>query len=384
MRSFKTFSLIIHLAGWLLFMAFPLLFINGGPDNSDPLLILQKPAYWLFCLTYIILFYVNAYLFIPRLFLKKRYIDYTIVVAALLSCVYFLQPFDRLLHSIDRPVNMTMQHAGPPPPSFRQPPPGNNKMPPPPPPNGQSMPPQDSNNRFGDPNQRRHIDTTSLFIFLMIMALSTATKTVQQWQLTEQRAAQAEADRASAELSFLKAQINPHFLFNTLNNIYTLAITEDKNTADSIMKLSNIMRYVTDDVTADYVPLQSEIDCIGDYIELQRLRTSKNANIEFQVTGDPGRKKISPLIMMTFIENVFKHGISKNKSFFISIRITVHENRVNFFCQNQVFTTQTENNRHGIGIKNTKKRLAYLYPGRHVLNISNDGELYTVMLTLET
>jgi len=383
MRSFKTFSLIIHLAGWLLFMAFPLLFINGGADNSDPLLILQKPSYWLFCFTYIILFYVNAYLFIPRLFLKKRYLDYSIVVVALLTCVYFLQPFDRLLHNAERPANMTMQHAGPPPPSFRQPPPGSNKMPPPPP-NGQFRPPHGTNNNFNGPDQRRHVDTTSLFIFLMIMALSAATKTVQQWQLTEQRAAQAEADRASAELSFLKAQINPHFLFNTLNNIYTLAITGNENTANSIMKLSNIMRYVTDDVTADYVPLQSEIDCISDYIELQRLRTGKNAEIEYLVTGDPGRKKISPLIMMTFIENVFKHGISKNKPFLISIHITVHDNRVNFFCQNQVFTSQSENNRHGIGIKNTKQRLEYLYPGRHVLSISNDGDLYTVMLTLET
>ncbi|TSJ43901.1 hypothetical protein FO440_06865 [Mucilaginibacter corticis] len=383
MRSFKTFSLIIHLAGWLLFMAFPLLFINGGADNSDPLLILQKPSYWLFCFTYIILFYVNAYLFIPRLFLKKRYLDYSIVAFALLTCVYFLEPFDRLLHNAERPANMTMQHAGPPPPSFRQPPPGNNKMPPPPP-NGQFMPPHGGNNNFNGPDQRRHVDTTSLFIFLMIMALSAATKTVQQWQLTEQRAAQAEADRASAELSFLKAQINPHFLFNTLNNIYTLAITGNENTADSIMKLSNIMRYVTDDVTADYVPLQSEIDCISDYIGLQRLRTGKNAEIEYLVTGDPGRKKISPLIMMTFIENVFKHGISKNKPFLISIHITVHDNRVNFFCQNQVFTSQSENNRHGIGIKNTKQRLEYLYPDRHVLSISNDGDLYTVMLTLET
>src|SRR6202008_3873902 len=111
---------------------------------------------------------------------------------------------------------------------------------------------------------------TSLFIFIMIIALSTAAVINQQWRLTEQRAIQAEVDKANAELSFLKAQINPHFLFNTLNNIYTLAINNNEHTADSIMKLSNIMRYVTDEVGEDFVPVQNELDCIDNYIELQR------------------------------------------------------------------------------------------------------------------
>jgi two-component system LytT family sensor kinase len=383
MRRFKVFSLIIHLTGWLLFMAFPLVFINGGADSSDSILILQKPYYWLFGFTYIALFYLNANLLIPRLFLKKRYLNYSIIIVVLLTSVYFLQPFDKLLHTADKYGNRSMQRPGPPPGSFGPPPNGDQFQPPPPPPYGQFRPPANGNGGFNGP-RRNHIDTTSLFIFLMIIALSTATKTIQQWQLTEQRAAQAEADRTSAELSFLKAQINPHFLFNTLNNIYTLAITEDENTADSIMKLSNIMRYVTDEVNADLVPLQSEIDCISDYIELQRLRTGKNADIQFAVKGNTDGKTIPPLVMMTFVENVFKHGISKNKPMFVSISITVHDKRINFFCQNQVFTARAENNRTGIGMKNAKQRLAYLYPGKHTLNVSNDGELYTVMLTLES
>jgi two-component system LytT family sensor kinase len=227
------------------------------------------------------------------------------------------------------------------------------------------------------------IDSTSLFIFLMIMAISTAIKTVQQWQLTEQRAARAEADKASAELSFLKAQINPHFLFNTLNNIYTLAVTKDEYAPDSIMKLSNIMRYVTDDVSVDLVPLQSEIDCITDYIELQRLRMNDDTHIDFTVKGGADNKTIPPLVLMTFIENVFKYGISNHEPSVITINIVVNDS-ITLFCQNRIFNTKKQTQRTGIGIKNTKQRLEHLYPGRHLLYITSDNEYYTVQLTLQS
>ncbi|GAB2986350.1 hypothetical protein GCM10027049_27100 [Mucilaginibacter puniceus] len=227
---------------------------------------------------------------------------------------------------------------------------------------------------------------TSTFIFILIMALSTASKTVQQWKLTERRIAQAEADKASAELSFLKAQINPHFLFNTLNNIYSLILTGSENAADSVMKLSNIMRYVTDDVTHDFVPLQSEIDCINDYIELQRLRIGKNSPIEFTVSGDPKRKVIAPLVLMTFVENVFKYGISKREHSPIFIKIEVSDISISFFCENLVFINkgETENPSTGIGIKNTVQRLKHLYPDKYILDIVNDSKEYKVSLTLQS
>ena len=149
----------------------------------------------------------------------------------------------------------------------------------------------------------------------MMVALSMAIKMTQQWRTTQQRALQAEADKAtaeadkaSAELSFLKAQINPHFLFNILNNIYSLAITQNENTASAILKLSNTMRYLTDEVKADYVPLKREVDYIQDYIDLQRLRLSKKVKLDFSVEGDLENKKIAPLILITFVENVLFSG----------------------------------------------------------------------------
>ncbi|AYL98574.1 sensor histidine kinase [Mucilaginibacter celer] len=386
MWRFKAFSVIIHIAGWLLFMAFPLVFLNSRGQNTTIVTFLQEPAYWLFCLTYIALFYSNAYLFIPKFFITKRYWIYSAIVIVLLACVFLLRPFDKLLRSTEANRWLRNRFDMNAPPPFNGPQFGDStfrKW------DGFRQPPftQDSTARFFRPGfrHRQPLDSTSLFIFLMIMALSTAIITVQQWQQTEQRAARAEADKTSAELSFLKAQINPHFLFNTLNNIYTLAAIKDDNAADSIMKLSNIMRYVTDDVTEDFVPLQSEVDCISDYIELQRLRIGSNTKVNFEVIGETGVKKIAPLVLMTFVENVFKYGVSKHEPSQIDITINIGVHDISFYCKNRVFAVQNSDyQRTGIGIKNTIQRLEHLYPGRHLLNISNTNNQYIVQLTLQT
>ena len=419
MARFKIYKIIIHVAAWLLFMALPLLFLSGGPENStsNSLWVLKEPSYWLFCFTYIALFYINVYFLIPRLLLKRKYVQYSLMLLLLFASVYFLKPFDRLMRAnFDRWIKEQLAelpknggfwwrseqwgtrserkdstiisqrgadrfesgqhgHAQHRPDRFG---PGEHGK-------GERTL---GRGRLGGPGGGRWypVGFTSVFIFILIMALSTASKTVQQWKLTERRIAQAEADKASAELSFLKAQINPHFLFNTLNNIYSLILSGSENAADSVMKLSNIMRYVTDDVTHDFVPLQSEIDCINDYIELQRLRIGKNSPIDFTVSGDPKRKVIAPLVLMTFVENVFKYGISKREHSPIFIKIEVSDLSISFFCENLVFINkgETENPSTGIGIKNTVQRLKHLYPDKYILDIVNDGKEYKVNLTLQS
>ena len=396
MLRVKTYLISVHIAGWLLFMAFPLLFMNGGDQTNHSFLILSSPYYWLLCFTYISLFYINGYFLFPRFFFQKKYIKYFLSAALLCAGVYFLQPYDHLLHNSE-PANPFFMRQGPPPPPndnrYRQGPPqfpgdgtpdeANPSYPPPGAPRlFQSGPPHypgPGPGPFG-----RRFDSTSLFIFVMIMALSAAVKTIQQWQAIEQRAQQAETDKANAELSFLKAQVNPHFLFNTLNNIYTLAITKDKNAPDSIMKLSNIMRYVTDEATEDFVPLENELDCINNYIELQRLRLGKKTTVDFHVTGNIQQKTIAPLILMTFIENVFKYGVSKHESSNIIIGVLAAGSNITFFCENAIFTENRRNDRSGIGLENTRKRLEHLYPGRYSLSISTKNNLFAVNLNLQT
>ncbi|RFZ91974.1 hypothetical protein D0C36_11030 [Mucilaginibacter conchicola] len=408
MLRLKTFSVLIHIACWLLFMTFPLLFLNGPSGDISMGTIIASPYYWVFCATYIILFYLNTNFLFPRFFLRKRYIDFAIICFCLLSAVYVLRPYDRLFRSINGKAfsQMAAQQPGPqfgppgngaggPPPNLQ---PDSNRQQPPPAPQGMQadsaghqpqmapgnmpQPPQ-----FGNRPQfrrRKHFDSSSLFLFIMIMALSTATKTVRQWQTTEQRAISAEAEKANAELSFLKAQINPHFLFNTLNNIYTLAITSSEHTADSIMKLSNIMRYVTDEVEEDFVELQNEVNCISNYIDLQRLRLGSKTSVSFTVQGDLSGKKIAPLLLMTFVENVFKYGISKQHQSDIDINLLVKPDTITFLCVNPIFERNEKLERTGIGLNNTRQRLKHLYPGKHFLNIKDENNQFMVVLTLHS
>jgi two-component system LytT family sensor kinase len=397
MFRFKLSTFVIHAAGWLLFLIFPLLFMNGGQKGTTTWILVFSSYYWLFCLTYISLFYFNTSYLIPKFFFKKKYINYGVIVLILFGCVYFLQPFDKLLQHnprIQAQINLPVQLQ---PPSVQNQAiqgavPGNDTVSSPSShyPFG-PLPHQDL--RMQDPNAKsgiipllRHsqqLDVVSLVIFFIIMALSVAIRTVEQYQYTERKVVVAEAGKASAELSFLKAQINPHFLFNTLNNIYTLSVTNNEHTPDSIMKLSNIMRYVTDDVSEDFVRLQSEIDCLGDYISLQQLRLGSKTKVNFNISGNAGYQKIAPLILISFVENAFKYGISKQESSEIDININITDEEIVFYCGNKIFRNKASaHERTGIGIANSKQRLEQLYAQKHQLIISDDGEKFSVRLTL--
>jgi hypothetical protein len=383
----KATSIFIHAAGWLVFFGFPLLFMNRTQQNSGfTFTVILSPYYWLFCLTYIFMFYFNAWFLVPRFVFHKKYVIYGLIILLLSGCVYFLQPFDNLLlHNLKKEKQGSAAPIGP-----------------------QLMPGADSNKnmyfgplphedlRMQDPNLKKpsnqvvfihqsgNIDLVALFIFIIVIGLGIAVSTVQKWQLTEQMVIRAEAEKAHAELSFLKAQINPHFLFNTLNNIYALSVTDSEHTSESIMKLSNIMRYVTDEVTEDFVLLQSEIDCIVDYIDLQKLRLGKKTELTVNFSGDIGLQKVPPLVIMTFIENVFKYGVSKHEASVIRININVEDNKILFLCQNTVFDNRPTSNRKGIGISNTRQRLQHIYPGKHSLNINSENNMYRVELEIIT
>jgi len=261
----KASAIATHLAGWLIFLSLPLFFMTGPSGSENLSNLFLSPYYWLFSLTFLFLFYFNTYLLIPRLYLRQRFILYAGVVLLLMLVVGFLRPFDRLLS----------QSRSPGPPRFTT---GNSRPAPPP-----GSPADFNGSRPPGNRQGPKADVVSFFLYIVVVSLGLAMQIAQRWRETEKRAVQAEADKANAELSFLKAQINPHFLFNTLNNIYSMAVTLNPNTADSIMKLSNIMRYVTDEVTEDLVPLASEVACIRDYIDLQRLRLNRKTQVDFTV-----------------------------------------------------------------------------------------------------
>lgn len=361
MIRFQISTIIIHVVAWLLFISFPLLFFSqGGNFHGNWMGELSWP-YLQYPLVYMFIFYINAYYLFPRFYVKRKYTIYSFLVILLLVVVMFIKPFDRMMQEgkqNDRPR---------PPRPMTEFPRGEFKM------DERARPPIDKPFKF---------DILSFFIFAMVMGMGTALSSIKELQLTEKRAILAEADRANAELSFLKAQINPHFLYNTLNNIYTLCVTGSENAADSIMKLSNIMRYVTDEAQANYVPLQGELDCIRDFIDLQRLRLGKKVSLNYNVTGNSFGHLISPLVLMTFIENVFKYGLSNHVEAPVSINIDIFEDKIVFRSENRIFDSKQNNGRSGVGIKNTRQRLDHLYAGRYQLNIDDKSEVFSVNLVL--
>lgn len=196
----------------------------------------------------------------------------------------------------------------------------------------------------------------------------------------------AQKKKKDAELLFLKTQINPHFLFNSLNSIYSLALKKDAQTPAVLLKLAEVMRYMTYETNEEHVLLEKEIQYIRNYIELQKLRAGSNAHILFEVNGAPGTQRISPFILIVFVENGFKHGIQAGiNDTFIDIRIDLSGSELVLTVENNIgVVDETENGDfRGLGLNNVKKRLELLYFQKHELTIRDDGERFNVQLKLD-
>ena len=197
-----------------------------------------------------------------------------------------------------------------------------------------------------------------------------------------QKIKQIETDKITSELNTLKAQIEPHFLFNTLNGIYAQALTKSDNTAESISKLSNIMRYVLTETSAEKVSLKNEINYLTNYISLQKIRLSDKTNVDFQVIGNPESKQIPPLLFINFIENAFKYGVSNELKSLIKIHLIIENEILSLYVENKSFQTGNQNSIE-IGLKNTRRRLDLLFNKDYNLNITIKDNTYNVALKIK-
>ncbi len=220
-------------------------------------------------------------------------------------------------------------------------------------------------------------------LFLLAFVVSTGGIVIRQWFSAEEVKEEITKQRLETELNLLKTQVNPHFLFNTLNSIYSLAIANNQKTADSVMKLSRIMRYTLEECQANDVELQQEIDFINSYIDLQKIRLTNNNSICFQTSGDIRIARIAPFIFIPFIENAFKYGISTHRSSSIKTCISAEKNILTFTCVNDFQPNNgSKFDSTGMGISNTRRRLELLYPKKHDLNIQSNDKQFTVSLTI--
>jgi LytS/YehU family sensor histidine kinase len=201
---------------------------------------------------------------------------------------------------------------------------------------------------------------------------------------TRNRLKAIEKEKAITELSFLKAQINPHFLFNTLNSIYSLSLQKSDAAPGAVVKLSGMMRYVLQEAQQNEVPLESEINYIKDFIELQKLRLDESVKLKFEVNGSITQKKIAPLILMSFIENAFKYGVNSEMNSEIEIAVNTDGNWLFLYVRNnKVQTTLANTSNTRLGLINTKKRLDLIYPGAYILDIQDKEKEFLVNLKIQ-
>lgn len=216
-------------------------------------------------------------------------------------------------------------------------------------------------------------------IHLLMLCLSCITAILLETfifaQKKEKSTALAKAALMESELKFLKMQINPHFLFNALNNIYALSVTNSDKTQESISTLSEMLRYVIYDCEQPKVPLQKELDYIANYISLFKLKSSTAFKLSFIKEANDTHTLVAPMLFVPYIENAFKHsGIENGKDHFVHISLIQKDGVINFTVENSIATSiNTTDKQGGIGLPNVQKRLEILYPGKHFLSIAKDA-----------
>ena len=328
----QTRRLALQIGFWLLIWC--ILWISGNHDyhfirDNSPAFAIQ-----------VVLLILLLYYLVPRLFLEKKYVLFILTTIPLLVLGAYLS--SELSPGPLRlpPDALPMDRPGPH--DFNKP-------------------------SGGGPSQ--------FFIHLLMLTISSITAVLVEtftFVLQKEKGiAFAKAELKEAELKFLKMQINPHFLFNALNNIYALSVTNSEKTQEGISTLSEMLRYVLYDCEQPEVPLDKEINYIENYISLFKLKSSKHFNITFNISTDHDFVKVAPMLFVPFIENAFKHsGIEKGGDRFVAITLEAKENSINFSIENSLPTKDiVKDQQGGIGLVNVQKRLDLLYPDAYQLNV---------------
>ncbi len=341
MLSFlKNKNLYIHLLGWLVFIALIglLFFLQNG---HIPTIILLKIGFG------VSLFYINYYLLIPSLLFKRKFILYIISIIALITITTLFYTYTKasLFYTAypDSSHHVHYKHY--------------------------------TSSKF----------MLSIFIYMILILMGIAVKVLNYWNKDEKRKLKISSNKTQSELQNLKNQINPHFLFNSLNSIYALTLKKSDKSPDAVMMLSDLMRYMLYETDIEYVSLEKEIAYIKNYIALQKLQIANSDTIQLTINGNSHNQRISPLILISFIENAFKFGTDFSGKTKIDIDITIKQEELYFSCKNIIGNTSEASNKEygGIGIKNTKERLKLSYPDKHWLTIDKDNHTYFVTLLLK-
>jgi len=338
-KKLQSKIIIIHILVWLALSLFPILitYVDIGVIPKE-LFIKQllRP----------VLFYANYLLFVPLLLLKRKVVIYILVSFLFLFLYnYFIEAF--LFNFIESSQQFP----------FRKPPNGPRPL---------------LNMRYVVPV------AFSLTVYLLggIYAL------VIDFYKRERRSRAMEHEKTDIKLQYLRNQLNPHFLFNSLNSIYSLVRSKSDHAPEAVITLSELMRYMLYEANDKEVPLEKELNYIQNYIALQRLRIKNSEDVKINIHGDSKGLTIYPLILITFIENAFKYGTDYKGKTLIDIKINIVGNQLHFYIKNNIGIHKENKENSGIGLENIKKQLEYLYKEHHSLTIDSNQSFYEVTLIL--
>lgn len=332
----------IHVLFWALFLAAPFLLrpvgdVNKSPHSTEQLYGMYY-LHFLKNILWIILFYVNAYFFIPAIFYQKKYGRYVLIM---LSAFLLIGLADRLLFDLFI---------------------------------------------TGITYKPRNFIVFNVPVFVFIFLSSTAFRIIRDRVIDDQEKQEKQNENLKTELSFLRSQISPHFMFNILNNMVALARKKSDILEPSLIKLSSLLRYMLYETDEDKVLLDKEVEYLQSYIDLQRLRFGKNIQINTQLQQTAYAFTIEPMLLIPFVENAFKHGVGLIEDAQIDIDLKVENDQLYFLVRNK-YNAANENEpkdkTSGIGMANVKRRLNLLYHQDHSLLIDKRDGWFTVSLQLK-
>lgn len=334
---------LIHLTVWAVILGMPLFVTN--PDR--PLMSGTQYVHFLLVpLSFMIVFYTNYFLLIDRE-LSSRHVGRYLLCNLLLVGVVMLG------------VHLLFRYVLPP---------------------GTERPP------LARPWQETvRFFTSNALLYLLVVGVSVAIRMTGGWYRAEAARQELEHRRTEAELQNLKSQLNPHFLFNTLNNIYSLIQLDTARAQQAVLDLSRMLRYVLYDSSRREVPLADEVAFLRDYIALMRIRLPRHVEVRVALPEAPSQHPVAPLLFISLVENAFKHGVSNDLPTHLSIDLRETDGELVCRIENSLFPKSPASDRSGsgIGLANLAKRLEMIYPGRYEFKYGPEGDTFRASLTIK-
>ena len=380
----KLLEQMVYLVIWLTVISVPLvgdyLFASISPVHTFSWQTIRMA--WLLTLPFILLFVVNNYFLAPRLLLRKRYWAYALSLAGVVTLLFILYP------SINPPQHKQFQNLMPMQPR-RYPegkglPDREREFPNTFPEHSSPLllPKQELDMRWLGPHRLPGYFLGRLSLALLVVGINVAIKLLFKSMRDEEALKELEHQHLQSELQYLKYQINPHFFMNTLNNIHALVDIDTGKAKSTIVELSKLMRYVLYEASNKTILLLREVQFLENYVTLMSLRYPEKVSIEKNFPLEVPEVQIPPLLFISFVENAFKHGVSYRKESFVHVVMQLEEgNRLAFRCTNSTGTSSDEQH-HGIGLENIRKRLRLLFGNDYTLSITEEDDKFDVLLII--